>query len=129
MADCEMPFSTASFLKAASQGSNAPVLRQLAWPNAAVGAALSRIAANAQTVWLACILVVRVVRMGLRLFSTSTAALIAPGSGRGASCSYNGNSLNLHRKGDCDPATAARGPETTHFRQHHDVTTSDIVTS
>jgi hypothetical protein len=43
-------------LKLASQGSNAPVLRQLAWPNAAAGAAVSRIAANAQTVRLACIL-------------------------------------------------------------------------
>src|SRR5262245_29745451 len=38
MAECEIPFATASFLKSASQPSNDPVLRQLACASAALGA-------------------------------------------------------------------------------------------
>jgi hypothetical protein len=47
-------------LKAASQGSNAPVLRQFACPNAAVGTAASNTADSAQALCLACILIVRI---------------------------------------------------------------------
>src|SRR5436190_17943354 len=58
MTSCEMPLAAASFLNAASQGSNAPVLRQLAWPNAAVGRAAS-ISASAQPVCFVGMLMIR----------------------------------------------------------------------
>src|SRR6187397_2860395 len=58
MAACEMPLAAASFLKAASQGSNGAVLRQFGWPNAAVGALNSSAASAARTHCIACIVMI-----------------------------------------------------------------------
>src|SRR5947207_6945374 len=92
MASCEMPLAAASFLKAASQGSNAPVLRQLAWPNAAVGIAASATASSAQPVCF-----VRMLRIPLlRLF-----LLVQP------QLAYPDRAGRL--TANCDPANRATG--------------------
>src|SRR5262245_63757540 len=91
-----MPLAAASFLKLASQGSKAAVLRQLAWPNAAVGAPTSSTASTAQVCRIACIVTVRIgpaVLCGLAArFPTPSFARALLARARGASCSCNGNS-------------------------------------
>ena len=79
--------AAASFLKAASHGSNAPVLRQFAWPNAAAGAPTTRTANRAPIPCFACIVMYRPRRV-----YGQAARLIAPCLGDSASCSWNGNS-------------------------------------
>src|SRR5262249_320161 len=96
MVACEMPLAAASFLKAASQGSKGAVLRQFAWPNAAVGTATNSAASAAQICRIACIVTVRV---GSAMLCGRAARFPTPSFGRvllaraqGASCSCNGNS-------------------------------------
>src|SRR5260221_10937969 len=55
-----MPCAAASFLKVASHGSNGAVLRQFAWPNADVGAAVNTKASTAHVDRVLCMVTVRI---------------------------------------------------------------------
>ena len=65
MVDGEMPCAAASFLKVASHGSNGAVLRQFAWPNADVGAAINTRASTARVDRFVCMVTVRIGLIGL----------------------------------------------------------------
>ena len=89
MLACEMPLAAASFLKLASQGSKAAVLRQFACAHAAVGAPATSIAITAQAERIGCLALVPI---GTPLAPGPAALFVSPCFGDGTSCSWNGNS-------------------------------------
>src|SRR6516162_5891390 len=102
MVDCEMPWVAASFLKLASHGSKAPVLRQFAWPNAAVGTAISS-ASTAHVDRIVCIVSI----LTDQPCFAGLAAYLVSCFGDGTSCSCSGNSPILSEgspEGGLDPA-------------------------
>ena len=90
MVDGEMPCAAASFLKVASHGSNGAVLRQFAWPNADVGAAINTRASTAHVDRVVCMVTVRIGLIGLATFaalaSRLATALLARGMATRLSC-------------------------------------------
>ncbi len=138
MAACEMPWAAASFLKAASQGSKAPVLRQFAWAHAVAGKPASSAPSTAPRtleIRVACIVMVSI--CPIRSRSSSGKARLHAGlpvfpAAPAAACSPNGNSPILPegppQSANRDPADNPRNAwgsprsagETTNFRQHHD---------
>ena len=130
MAACEMPLAAASRLKLASQGSKAAVLRQLAWPNAAVGMPMQQHRQRSPSP-------VASLASSLSAFASPSCRADRPGASRRAAhrrfllverqLAYpeRGSSETRGSRPCNRTGNPAHSSKTTNFRQHHDAAAWD----